>query len=128
MVNAWYSFMLGWGIALILIGVPVLVYFFGKSGGIRSWVCGCGGLAETLAIPFRQLSNKTCKGVERVERWMIHSGAGVCCCDDCRSCLYLLDWCLVVFVLLTRTSCAKSMVHLLVQGFAGRCWHWISIH
>jgi ferredoxin-type protein NapH len=64
-------FMLGWGIALIIIGVPVLVYFFGKRW-YCSWVCGCGGLAETLGDPYRQLSNKTVKAW-KVERWMIHS-------------------------------------------------------
>jgi ferredoxin-type protein NapH len=64
-------FMLGWGISLIIIGVPVLVYFFGKRW-YCSWVCGCGGLAETLGDPYRQLSNKTVKAW-KVERWMIHS-------------------------------------------------------
>jgi len=64
-------FMLGWGIALIIIGVPVLVYFFGKRW-YCSWVCGCGGLAETLGDPYRQLSNKTVKAW-KVERWMVHS-------------------------------------------------------
>ena len=63
-------FMLGWGIALIIVGVPVLVYFFGKRW-YCSWVCGCGGLAETLGDPYRQLSNKTVKAW-KVERWMIH--------------------------------------------------------
>lgn len=64
-------FMLGWGIALIIIAVPVLVYFFGKRW-YCSWVCGCGGLAETLGDPYRQLSNKSQKAW-KVERWMIHS-------------------------------------------------------
>ena len=64
-------FMLGWGIALILIGVPVFVYFFGKRW-YCSWVCGCGGLAETLGDPYRQLSNKSLKAW-KVERIMIHS-------------------------------------------------------
>jgi ferredoxin-type protein NapH len=63
-------FMVGWGIALIIIGVPVLVYFFGKRW-YCSWVCGCGGLAETLGDPYRQLSNKTLKAW-KIERWMIH--------------------------------------------------------
>lgn len=63
-------FMLGWGIALIIIAVPVFVYFFGKRW-YCSWVCGCGGLAETLGDPFRQLSNKSVKAW-KVERWMIH--------------------------------------------------------
>ncbi len=64
-------FMLGWGSALIVIGVPVMVYFFGKRW-YCSWVCGCGGLAETLGDPYRQLSSKSMKAW-KVERWMIHS-------------------------------------------------------
>jgi ferredoxin-type protein NapH len=64
-------FMLGWGIALIIIGVPVFVYFFGKRW-YCSWVCGCGGLAETLGDPYRQLSQKSLKAW-KIERWMVHS-------------------------------------------------------
>ena len=64
-------FMLGWGIFLILLGVPVLVYFFGKRW-YCSWVCGCGGLAETLGDPFRQLSDKTLKAW-KAERIVIHA-------------------------------------------------------
>ncbi len=63
-------FMLVWGVALILVGVPVLVCFFGKRW-YCSWVCGCGGLAETLGDPYRQLSNKSVKAW-KIERWMIH--------------------------------------------------------
>ncbi len=63
-------FMLVWGIALIIIAVPVLVYFFGKRW-YCSWVCGCGGLAETLGDPYRQLSNKKLNAW-KIERWMIH--------------------------------------------------------
>jgi len=64
-------FMLVWGIALIVIAVPVLVYFFGKRW-YCSWVCGCGGLAETLGDPYRQLSNKKLSAW-KIERWMIHA-------------------------------------------------------
>lgn len=64
-------FMLVWGIALIVIGVPVFVYFFGKRW-YCSWVCGCGGLAETLGDPYRQLSDKSVKAW-KAERWIIHS-------------------------------------------------------
>lgn len=63
-------FMLVWGLALILIAVPVFVYFFGKRW-YCSWVCGCGGLAETLGDPYRQLSDKSLKSW-KIERWMIH--------------------------------------------------------
>jgi ferredoxin-type protein NapH len=63
-------FMFGWGITLIIIGVPVMVYFFGKRW-YCSWVCGCGGLAETLGDPYRQLSDKRLKAW-KVERWMVH--------------------------------------------------------
>lgn len=64
-------FMLFWGIALIIIAVPVITYFYGKRW-YCSWVCGCGGLAETLGDPFRQLSDKSLKAW-KIERWMIHS-------------------------------------------------------
>ncbi len=67
-------FMLVWGIALVLVAVPVFVYFFGKRW-YCSWVCGCGGLAETLGDPYRQLSNKSLKAW-RVERVLIHSVLG----------------------------------------------------
>ncbi len=63
-------FMLLWGIALIILGVPILVYFFGKRW-YCSWVCGCGGLAETLGDPYRQLSDKSLKAW-KIERWTVH--------------------------------------------------------
>ncbi|PCE65923.1 4Fe-4S binding protein [Sediminicola luteus] len=64
-------FILVWGIVLTLVVVPVMVYFFGKRW-YCSWVCGCGGLAETLGDPYRQHSSKTLLSW-RVERWLIHS-------------------------------------------------------
>jgi len=63
--------MLVWGILLIVIGVPVLTYFYGKRW-YCSWVCGCGGLAETMGDPYRQLSDKSLNAW-KIERWMIHS-------------------------------------------------------
>ena len=63
--------MLGWGIFLFVVGVPVMVYFFGKRW-YCSWVCGCGGLAETLGDPFRQLSDKSLKAW-KYERIIVHS-------------------------------------------------------
>lgn len=63
-------FILVWGIVLTLIIVPVMVYFFGKRW-YCSWVCGCGGLAETLGDPFRHLSNKSI-GAWKLERWLVH--------------------------------------------------------
>lgn len=63
-------FMLFWGVALTLIIVPVFSYFYGKRW-YCSWVCGCGGLAETLGDPYRQHSNKTLKAW-KLERWLVH--------------------------------------------------------
>lgn len=63
-------FMLGWGIAMILIISPILTYFFGKRW-YCSWVCGCGGLAETAGDPFRHLSDNSLKAW-KIERWLIH--------------------------------------------------------
>ncbi|WP_084523954.1 4Fe-4S binding protein [Adhaeribacter aquaticus] len=53
-------FMVFWSVIISLIGVPILTYFFGKRW-YCSWVCGCGGLAETAGDPYRQLSDKSRK-------------------------------------------------------------------
>ena len=67
----------GWGLVMILISVgltlfatPLLTYFFGKRW-YCSWVCGCGGLAETAGDPFRHLSSKSLNSW-KIERWSIH--------------------------------------------------------
>jgi ferredoxin-type protein NapH len=52
------TFMVFWGLVLIAVATPVLTYFFGKRW-YCSWVCGCGGLAETAGDPYRHLSDKS---------------------------------------------------------------------
>jgi ferredoxin-type protein NapH len=64
-------FMFVWGITLFVFGVPIFTYFFGKRW-YCSWVCGCGGLAETAGDPFRQLSDKSLKAWQ-IERYLIHA-------------------------------------------------------
>ena len=59
-----------WGIVLTLIVVPFFTYYFGKRW-YCSWVCGCGGLAETLGDPYRQLSDKSLTAW-KYERYIIH--------------------------------------------------------
>lgn len=64
-------FMLIFGVAMIFIISPILTYFYGKRW-YCSWVCGCGGLAETAGDSFRHLSSSTTTSW-KIERWMIHS-------------------------------------------------------
>ncbi len=66
------------GIAMLIFGVisifvitPILTYKYGKRW-YCSWVCGCGGLAETAGDSFRQLSDKT-QSAWKIERWVVHS-------------------------------------------------------
>lgn len=59
-----------WGVASTVIAVPVFTHFFGKRW-YCSWVCGCGGLAETLGDPYRQLSDKSLTAW-KIERYLIH--------------------------------------------------------
>ncbi len=68
--SSWGMAALIWGIALIFLAVPLMTYFFGKRW-YCSWVCGCGGLAETMGDPYRQLSDKSLKAW-RFERYIIH--------------------------------------------------------
>ena len=51
-------FMVFWGVVMSFLATPVLTYFFGKRW-YCSWVCGCGGLAETAGDPYRQLADKS---------------------------------------------------------------------
>ncbi|WP_412068090.1 4Fe-4S binding protein [Rubrivirga sp. IMCC43871] len=59
-----------WGVGMIALVTPVLTFYFGKRW-YCSWVCGCGGLAETAGDPYRHLSD-TSVGAWQVERWMVH--------------------------------------------------------
>ncbi len=66
------------GLAFLLFAIitvfvisPILTYKYGKRW-YCSWVCGCGGLAETAGDAFRQLSDKRVSAW-KVERWVIHS-------------------------------------------------------
>ncbi|MEO9478469.1 MAG: 4Fe-4S dicluster domain-containing protein [Maribacter dokdonensis] len=63
--------MLFFGIISIFVISPFLTYKYGKRW-YCSWVCGCGGLAETAGDSFRQLSDKS-KFAWKVERWVVHS-------------------------------------------------------
>lgn len=55
-----------WGVALSFVVIPVLVLFMGKR--YCSWICGCGGLAETLGDRWRHLAPK---GMQSIKwEWM----------------------------------------------------------
>jgi polyferredoxin len=67
-----YPFLiLAWSFLGSLVAFPLLAYFFGKRF-YCSWVCGCGGLANTAGEPFRQLSSKSALAW-RIEKVSIHS-------------------------------------------------------
>lgn len=53
-----------------LIMVPILGFFYGKRW-YCSWVCGCGGLANTAGEPFRHLTSKS-SAAWKFEKWAIH--------------------------------------------------------
>ena len=65
------QFMAFWAVTMAFVGVPILTYTFGKRW-YCSWICGCGGLAETLGDPWRQQSSKSTRAW-KLERWLIHS-------------------------------------------------------
>jgi ferredoxin-type protein NapH len=59
-----------WFVFGSLVGLPLLVYFKGKRA-YCSWICGCGGLAETFGDPWRHLSDKSSRAW-RVEQVSVH--------------------------------------------------------
>jgi ferredoxin-type protein NapH len=59
-----------------LLLVPILGLFFGKRW-YCSWICGCGGLANTAGDTLRHLSDKS-SAAWRFERYSIHITLGLC--------------------------------------------------
>ncbi len=64
-----------WGAVLAFGIIPILVLFHGKR--YCSWICGCGGLAETLGDRWRHLAPKGDASIrwERMNLWVL--GAAV---------------------------------------------------
>jgi polyferredoxin len=54
-----------------MLGVPIMTFLFGKRW-YCSWMCGCGGLAETAGDAFRHLSNRKSRAW-RFEQVSIHT-------------------------------------------------------
>jgi len=52
-----------WGVILAFVVIPLVVYWHGKR--FCSWVCGCGGLAETFGDQWRHLAPKG----KEAEKW-----------------------------------------------------------
>ena len=55
--------------------VPILGVFFGKRW-YCSWVCGCGGLANTFGEPWRHLSDKSTTSW-KIEKVTVHAVLGI---------------------------------------------------
>ncbi|WP_245652215.1 4Fe-4S binding protein [Rufibacter tibetensis] len=53
-------FLVFWSATLSFVATPILTYFYGKRW-YCSWVCGCGGLAETAGDPYRHLADRSRK-------------------------------------------------------------------
>jgi ferredoxin-type protein NapH len=73
-LTSWSTFGMfaaAWFIVGTLVLTPVLTYYFGKRW-YCSWVCGCGGLANTAGDEWRQLSDKSLRAW-KLERWIIYS-------------------------------------------------------
>jgi len=99
-------FMLIWGIIGIIIIIPLMTYFMGKRW-YCSWVCGCGGLAETLGDPWRQLSDKSMRAW-KYERYIIHG-------------VLALAIIMTLFVLFHAFTGTSSILGLEVEGI--KSWY-----
>lgn len=96
-------FIVGWFVVGTLIATPVLTYFYGKRW-YCSWVCGCGGLANTFGDSWRQNSDKSLRAW-KLERWIIHS---------------VLVW----IVLMTALLWFAPALPGFMQGFLQTLKHW----
>jgi len=66
-----------WGVFLTFLLLPILVLFHGKR--YCSWICGCGGLAETLGDRWRHLAPKGRTSIrwESMNSWVLGAAAVV---------------------------------------------------
>ena len=60
-----------WGVTLTFVLIPIFAFFNGKR--YCSWICGCGGLAETLGDRWRHLAPKGKEAVkwEKMNTWIL---------------------------------------------------------
>jgi polyferredoxin len=70
-LQQWPAYIAVYSLGASFVATPVLAYFFGKRW-YCSWVCGCGGLANTFGDPFRHLTPTTERSW-RFEQVTVHS-------------------------------------------------------
>lgn len=71
-----------------LVGAPLAALFFGKRW-YCSWICGCGGLANTFGDPWRHLTSTSARSW-RFERYAVH---GVLALAVVTTALVVIDAC-----------------------------------
>jgi len=73
--GGWAFYMFLWNVALSFVVIPVIAIKHGKK--YCSWVCGCGGLAETLGDAWRHHSPKGNANInrEKMGYWVTGVGA-----------------------------------------------------
>lgn len=69
------AYMAAYSVVGSMVFVPLLSVIFGKRW-YCSWICGCGGLANTFGEPWRHLSNKS-NAAWTFEKVSIHSTLGL---------------------------------------------------
>ncbi len=97
-----------WFIFGSFVGIPTLVYFKGKRA-YCSWICGCGGLAETFGDPWRHLSSKSDRSW-RIEQFSVYT-------------VMFLAFAMLGMVLADGLSAPDSPIH----GWANHYKEWYSL-
>lgn len=66
-----------WGVFLTFVLIPIFVVFHGKR--YCSWICGCGGLAETFGDRWRHLApkGKTAIRLESMNLWVLVAATAI---------------------------------------------------
>ncbi len=66
-----------WGVFLTFVLIPIFVLFHGKR--YCSWICGCGGLAETFGDRWRHLApkGKTAVRLESMNLWVLVAATAI---------------------------------------------------
>ncbi len=115
-----------WGALLTFVLIPVLVLFHGKR--YCSWICGCGGLAETVGDRWRHLAPKgrTAIAWERMNAVVLLAAAVVTLLMFGRDAVAAFsrpaDWGIVAYRLLVDTWLVGIIPVALYPFFGGKIW------
>ena len=115
-----------WGVFLTFVLIPLFVVFMGKR--YCSWICGCGGLAETFGDRWRHLAPKGRLSIdlEKMATWVLVLAfvvTGMKLCQDMAAFLYQpTEWAMSFYQIVIDVWLIGILPVTLYPFLGGKVW------